>query len=179
MPYLACAIICYSLLIVELLIKWNGVAHSRHKDHTWFELMLPIQGSFIKQTTAKYFWILWVVSSICFANLQHILCPGVCCHTLYYILYCLLLLLMCFIQLLEYMIPPPPPAFPAAPWPKKTHVMVLAVGMVLASVMVLARVMVLAHIMVLARVLVLAHVMVLACDGWRRGSHDLSARRTK
>ena len=24
---------------------------------------------------------------------------------------------------------------------------------------------------------VLAHVMVLACDGWRRGSHGLSARR--
>ena len=30
---------------------------------------------------------------------------------------------------------------------------------------------------VLARVMVLACVMMLACDGWRHGSHGLSARR--
>ena len=30
---------------------------------------------------------------------------------------------------------------------------------------------------VLGCVMVLARVMVLACDGWRRGSHGLSARR--
>ena len=47
---------------------------------------------------------------------------------------------------LEYMIPPPPPA----PWPKNTHVMVLA------------------------RVMVLVRVMVLACDGWGAG-HTASA----
>ena len=31
----------------------------------------------------------------------------------------------------------------------------------------------------LARLMVLARVMVLACNGWRRGSHGLSARRAK